>query len=79
MFRLFILLIFGFSALAALFFLFAPEADRAVARRLLGEVKNALYEEATLHNPEGDVVPDTIDDELLQRIRRYWEERFKRT
>ncbi|EKD58804.1 MAG: hypothetical protein ACD_56C00048G0005 [uncultured bacterium] len=33
------------------------------------KVKNFIYYEATLHNPEGDLVPDGIDDSIFSKAK----------
>jgi len=33
------------------------------------QIKNILYYEASEHNPQGDVIPDSWDDVLLGKIR----------
>jgi hypothetical protein len=44
-----------------------PEKDfiKKVARK----AKSIIYREATIHNPPGDVLPDQIDDQILNGIK----------
>ncbi len=78
MFRLFVLIFLALFGLAIFFFFSAGEEDRALALRVLRGGKSVLYEEATLHNPEGDVVPDDLDDTLLERVKKALLELAKR-
>ena len=39
------------------------------AKALLHKVSGRLYYEATLHNPEGDILPDTWDDRAKEYIK----------
>ena len=44
-----------------------PEKD--FLKRAARKAKSIIYREATEHNPEGDILPDQIDDKLKQEIR----------
>lgn len=44
-----------------------PEKD--FLKRVARKVKNIIYREATVHNPEGDLIPDQIDDEIKQKVK----------
>ncbi len=36
---------------------------------ILKKIKNFIYREATIHNPEGDVLPDQLDDNIIKGIK----------
>jgi hypothetical protein len=44
----------------------SKETVKSVARR----VKRKIYYEATVHNPDGDTVPDEWDDEFLGLVKK---------
>jgi len=33
------------------------------------KIKDLVYREATIHNPSGDMVPDQIDNKVLQEVK----------
>lgn len=68
--RLIILCLFMLLAFGFFFFRYATEEDRALALRILRGIKSVLYEGASIHNPEGDVVPDELDNALIKRLKR---------
>lgn len=45
-------------------------AAKYVIKRVLHEVKNGIYHEATIHNPDGDTIPDWWDDAIIGKLRR---------
>ncbi len=44
-------------------------ARQEVVKKVAGKIKDVIYREATIHNPEGDRLPDEIDDEILGKIK----------
>ena len=44
-------------------------ARQEIVRKTAGKIKSFIYREATIHNPEGDMLPDEIDDEILNEIK----------
>jgi len=44
-------------------------ARQETVRKAAGKLKAFIYQEATVYNPEGDVLPDGIDDELFDEIK----------
>jgi hypothetical protein len=44
-----------------------PEKD--FLKRVVRKAKGIIYREATEHNPAGDVLPDQIDDKVLNEIK----------
>lgn len=58
------------AGLVAMFFMgyFASDS-KYVLKMGVNKVKNLLYYEATIHNPEGDVIPDGIDDSIKGKIK----------
>lgn len=39
------------------------------SKNIILQMKNILYYEASQHNPEGDLVPDGLDDFILGKIK----------
>lgn len=55
------------------------EVDEATKDRLKEEAKNLedkIYDEATEHNPEGDLIPDEWDDKLKEKLKEEAKERL---
>lgn len=46
-----------------------PEKEKSVLKRAANRIKRLIYREATEHNPEGDVLPDYIDDKVKETIK----------
>jgi len=44
-------------------------ARQEIVKKSAKKIKNFIYREATIHNPEGDMLPDEIDDEILNEIK----------
>ncbi|MDD3487059.1 MAG: hypothetical protein PHF35_01610 [Candidatus Moranbacteria bacterium] len=44
-----------------------PEKD--FLKTAAKKAKNLIYREATIHNPPGDMVPDQIDDKILNEVK----------
>lgn len=40
------------------------------------EIDDRIYQEATEHNPEGDMLPDEIDDTIREKIKEEAKERI---
>lgn len=45
------------------------EKEKAEFKLYLKKVKNFIYREATIHNPEGDVLPDNIDNKVINEVK----------
>jgi len=45
------------------------EKNKPVMIEVAKMVKRFIYREATIHNPEGDVLPDELDDEIIKGIK----------
>jgi hypothetical protein len=45
------------------------KTEEAFLNNLAEKFKNLVYREATDHNPEGDFLPDQIDDNLKKEIK----------
>lgn len=68
------------SLIAAAFFVrpeILPQPFEGNVMSLRGKVKKAahafkrlVYREATEHNPAGDIVPDELDDEILDAVHK---------
>jgi len=39
------------------------------SKKIILQIKDIIYYQATEHNPDGDLIPDEIDDTILGRIR----------
>lgn len=55
------------------------EVDEATKNRLKEEardIEDKIYEEATEHNPEGDLIPDEWDDKLKEKLKEEAKERL---
>lgn len=66
--RLFVLVVV--SLLVAMFFVayYKQDAKRIVSKVVI-KSKNLVYYEATIHNPEGNFLPDWIDDIILGKVK----------
>jgi len=42
---------------------------KEILKQETNKVKDEVYKEATEHNPEGDVLPDELDDKIKQRLK----------
>lgn len=47
----------------------ASVEDKVILKAAARKIKNWIYREATIHNPEGDILPDEIDDEVIKEIK----------
>ncbi|PIR73375.1 MAG: hypothetical protein COU40_02770 [Candidatus Moranbacteria bacterium CG10_big_fil_rev_8_21_14_0_10_35_21] len=45
------------------------ETNKEELKIFLRKIKKIIYHEATLHNPEGDMLPDNIDDDIIKKIK----------
>lgn len=45
------------------------EEDKSTLVDFLREIKDRIYHEATINNPEGDVLPDELDNEIIKEIK----------
>ncbi len=52
------------------FFVSIREEEKIFLKKIGKKVKNIIYREATEHNPEGDFMPDQIDDEIISEIKK---------
>ncbi|EKE18691.1 MAG: hypothetical protein ACD_9C00260G0002 [uncultured bacterium] len=70
----FYLLIFFFVAsLLGIFFLYENRKNEEVRKGIfsfVANVKEFIYIEATIHNPEGDMVPDNWDNAVTSKIEK---------
>lgn len=44
--------------------------EKAFIKNIALKIKRVVYREAKMHNPEGDVLPDELDDEILGKIKQ---------
>ena len=45
------------------------EPEKKLLIEIARVIKKFIYKEATIHNPEGDVLPDQIDDNIIKDIK----------
>lgn len=45
------------------------EKEKEELKTIVSKVKGLIYKEATLHNPPGDMLPDQIDDTLINKVK----------
>ncbi len=45
------------------------EPEKTQLKNLTKQIKNLIYKEATEHNPEGDILPDQIDNRVIQEVK----------
>jgi hypothetical protein len=45
-------------------------ASKGVMKQVARKVKQRMYYEATIHNPDGDTLPDWIDDAVLGTVKK---------
>lgn len=45
------------------------EEEKGFLRDIAEKVAKIIYDEATKHNPEGDMLPDGIDDRIKEEIK----------
>lgn len=45
------------------------EPEKELLKDIAKAVKKFVYREAEIHNPEGDVLPDQIDDNIIKDIK----------
>ncbi|MBU1177689.1 hypothetical protein KJ903_00550 [Patescibacteria group bacterium] len=43
--------------------------EKETAKDKARQAKDRIYQEATEHNPEGDVLPDEIDDKIKEELK----------
>lgn len=62
---------------------FNKDGEVEIDKDAKGEIKekakkldNRIYKEATEHNPEGDVLPDEIDDTIREKIKEEAKDRI---
>lgn len=61
--------LFKYENSSGTFLIKASVEDKAVLMEAAKRIKDWIYREATIHNPEGDMLPDGIDDEVIKGIK----------
>lgn len=61
--------LFGSFLIVFLIATFSNRGIKEVVFKVAAKVKNLVYYEATIHNPQGDFLPDWIDDLILGKIK----------
>lgn len=51
------------------FNLLLNKEEKSLLKAVVREIKSWIYEEAAVHNPEGDILPDELDDEIIKGIK----------
>jgi len=49
--------------------LVVKDESRPLLVRIARKINTFIYDEATRHNPKGDLVPDQIDNDIKEKIR----------
>lgn len=49
--------------------LWVRDNEKKYLERFARKVKNVVYREATLHNPKGDLLPDSVDDNIINELK----------
>lgn len=68
-----LLVIFFVVSLISLFSLREVGKKEKIRRTIFSlaiKTKRVVYREATIHNPEGDLLPDQLDDNLLSIMKK---------
>ena len=45
------------------------EQNRPLLKKITQKISQVVYDEATKHNPEGDFLPDQLDDSIKNKIK----------
>ena len=45
------------------------EKERDKLKAIIKRIKDLVYKEATIHNPPGDMLPDQIDNKVIQEVK----------
>lgn len=45
------------------------EPEKKLLKIIAEAIKEFIYKEATIYNPEGDMLPDQIDDNIIKEIK----------
>lgn len=62
-------LFFVFILVSIFFIGFFKSDSKYIAHKAVRKIKNLVYYEATIHNPDGDFLPDWADDYILGKIK----------
>lgn len=46
------------------------DSMRPIVKKIVSKAENFIYFEATKYNPKGDLLPDNIDDNLKQELKK---------
>jgi D-alanine-D-alanine ligase-like ATP-grasp enzyme len=46
------------------------EENKILLKIIVRKAERIVYDEATKHNPEGDLVPDKIDDDIKNKLKQ---------
>jgi hypothetical protein len=71
---IYIIFILGACAAGSVFLeLISLEQLSLIVKQRISWVAGAVYDQATIHNPVGDILPDQIDDILKSKIKKFVE------
>ncbi|EKE16167.1 MAG: hypothetical protein ACD_11C00029G0047 [uncultured bacterium] len=45
------------------------DEGKKLTKNILKKISEIVYREATIHNPEGDMLPDQVDDIIKEKIK----------
>jgi len=45
------------------------EEERNELKSIVKKIKDFVYREATIHNPPGDMMPDNIDNKVIEEVK----------
>ncbi|EKE19297.1 MAG: hypothetical protein ACD_9C00055G0001, partial [uncultured bacterium] len=63
------LILIAFVAMFSTFIFLNNREFKDVLVRGIKKIKNLVYYEATIHNPEGDMLPDNIDNSIISKVK----------
>lgn len=59
----------NYDSTSGVFSLNINQQEKSTLKKIAREIKDWIYYEATIHNPEGDMLPDEIDDRIMEEIK----------
>lgn len=45
------------------------EKEKEEFKSYIKKIKNFIYRQASVHNPEGDILPDNIDESVIEEVK----------
>jgi hypothetical protein len=59
-----------FSVILSPFSLIIQKPEKDFLKKVVKRIEGFVYQEATIHNPSGDLLPDQIDDNVKGEIKK---------